>query len=166
MLARTSGRSPASAAGAALALVLGAPVALAATERGHASAAILYGIVVTEAVPMSFAAVAPPPAGGAIVLTTAGTISSAAGFVFRGTPAPGAFNARGLPNHPASVSFSTGNLVTGPGPAMRLGAFTNNAAPIFDSTANLNFAVGATLVVNPNQTPGLYSGTYAVTVNF
>jgi hypothetical protein len=58
------------------------------------------------------------------------------------------------------------NLVTGPGPAMRLGAFTNNAAPTFDGTANLSFAVGATLVINRNQTPGQYTGTYAVTVNF
>ena len=40
------------------------------------------------------------------------------------------------------------------------------AAPAFDGTANLNFAVGATLVINPNQTPGQYTGTYAVTVNF
>ena len=165
MLARASSRSPALAAGA-LALVLGTPVALATTERGRASATIVQGIVVTEAVPMSFAAVAPPPSGGAIVLSTAGTIKSSGGFAFRGTPAPGAFNARGLPHHPTSVSFSTGNLVTGPGPAMRLGAFTNNAAPNFDGTANLNFAVGATLVINPNQTPGQYTGTYAVTVNF
>jgi Domain of unknown function (DUF4402) len=166
MLARASGRSPALAAGA-LALVLGTPVALATTERGHASATIAQGIVVTEAMPMSFAAVAPPPSGGAIVLTTAGTIRSASGgFVFRGTPAPGAFNARGMPHHPTTVSFSANNLVTGPGPAMRLGAFTNNAAPAFDGTANMNFAVGATLVVNPNQAPGQYTGTYAVTVNF
>jgi hypothetical protein len=100
------------------------------------------------------------------VLTTSGTISGSGGFIFRGRPTPGAFNARGMPNHPTNVSFSSGNLVTGPGPAMRLGAFTNNAAPVFDSAARLSFTVGATLVINPNQTPGQYTGTYAVTVNF
>src|SRR5260370_9275888 len=165
MLARAASRSPALAAGAR-ALVLGTPGALATTERGRAAATIVQGIVVAEAVPMSVAAVAPPPSGGAIVLSTAGTIKSSGGFAFRGTPAPGAFNARGLPHHPTSVSFSTGNLVTGPGPAMRLGAFTNNAASAFDGTATLNFAVAATLVVNPNQTPGQYTGTYAVTLTF
>jgi hypothetical protein len=165
MLLRASGCSPVLAVGA-LVLVLGMPVALATTERGRASATIVQGIVVTESVPMSFAAVAPPPSGGAIVLTTAGTISSSAGFVFRGSPAPATFNAHGVPDHPASVSFSSGNLVTGPGPAMRLGAFTSNAALVFDGTANLNFVVGATLVINPNQAPGQYTGTYAVTVNF
>lgn len=165
MSAKSPGRSSAFAAGA-LALLLGTPAALATTEKGRATATIVQAIVVTEAVPMSFAAVAPPATGGAIVLTTAGSISGAGGFIFRGRPSPGAFNAHGMPNHPTSVSFSSGNLVTGPGPAMRLGAFTNNAAAAFDSAAKLNFAVGATLVINPNQTPGRYTGTYAVTVNF
>jgi spore coat protein U-like protein len=49
---------------------------------------------------------------------------------------------------------------------MRLGAFTNNAASAFDGTANMNFAVAATVVINRNQTPGQYTGTYAVTVNY
>src|SRR5258708_24663364 len=70
MLARATGRSPALAAGA-LALVLGPPLALATTERGRASATIVQGVVVTEAVPMTFAAVAPPPSGGALSLITA-----------------------------------------------------------------------------------------------
>lgn len=165
MLARASGRSPALAAGA-LTLVLLSPTTLATTERGHASATVLQWIAVTEARPMSFAAVAPPPAGGTIVLSPAGTVSSSAGFAFRGTPAAGSFRAHGLPDLPASVSFSSGDMVTGPGPAMRVGAFTNNAMATFDSAANLTFAVGATLVVNPHQTPGQYSGTYVVTVNF
>ncbi len=165
MSTRALGRSPVLAAGAA-ALVVLSPAALAAAERGRASAAILQAITVIEATPMSFAEVAPPPAGGTVVLTPAGVISSSKGFAFRGMPAPGAFHARGVPNHPATVSFSSGNSVIGPGPAMRLATFTNSAAATFDSAADLDFAVGATLVVNPNQTPGQYSGTYAVTVNF
>jgi hypothetical protein len=165
MSARASGRSPALALGA-LALVSATPAALATTERGRASATIVHAIVVNETMPMSFAAVAPPPSGGAIMLTTAGRINSTGGFIFRGTPAPGVFQARGVANHPTSVSFSSGALVTGPGPAMRLGAFTNNAPASFDGAARLSFAVGATLVINPNQTPGQYIGTYAVTVNF
>src|SRR5260370_22826146 len=109
MLARASSRSPALAAGA-LALVLGTPVALATTERGRASATIVQGIVVTEAVPMSFAAVAPPPSGGAIVLSTAGTIKSPGGFALRGTPAPRSLNAHRLPHPPPTVTFSTRHL--------------------------------------------------------
>lgn len=165
MLGRPWARSPAFVL-VTLALLSITPPAPAATERGRASAAIIHVIVVTETMAMSFAAVAPPPSGGAIVLTTKGTVSSTGGFIFRGTPVPGAFDARGLPNHPTSISFSNASLVTGPGPAMRLGSFTNDAAATFDGAARLNFAVGATLVVNPNQTPGQYNGTYAVTVNF
>jgi Domain of unknown function (DUF4402) len=143
-----------------------APAPSGTTATGRASATILQAIVVVETAPMSFAAVAPPPGGGTIVLTPAGTISSPGGFAFRGTPVPGAFHARGAPNYPASVSLSTGNLVTGPGPAMRLAAFTGNVAPTFDGAADLTFAVGAALTINPNQAPGQYTGTYAVTVNY
>src|SRR5258708_23827243 len=85
MLARATGRSPALAAGA-LALVLGTPLALATTERGRASATIVQGVVVTEAVPMSFAAVAPPPSGGAIVLSTAGPTRSPGASASRAAP--------------------------------------------------------------------------------
>jgi hypothetical protein len=162
MLARNLGRSLALTAGI-LALAL-APAASAAT--GRASATIIQAIIVTETAPMSFAAVAPPPGGGMIVLTPAGTISSASGFVFHGTPSPGAFHARGAPNYPASISLSSGNTVTGPGPAMRFATFMSRTPATFDSTAALNIAVGATLIVNPNQAPGDYSGTYAVTVNY
>lgn len=140
--------------------------AMATNQAGRVSAKIGQMISLTEDSPMTFAAVAPPPTGGTIVLSPAGTIGPAAGFVFRGTAAAGVFSAHGFPHHPMSVSFSTGNLVTGPGPAMRLGAFTDNAPATFDGAASLNFAVGASLVVNPHQTPGRYSGTYAVTVNF
>src|SRR5260221_12053068 len=90
MLARATGRSPALAAGA-LALVLGTPLALATTERGRASATIVQGVVVTEAVPMSFAAVAPPPSGGAILLSTSGPIQSSGGFALLGIHSPARF---------------------------------------------------------------------------
>ncbi len=164
-----SAKSPGRAmvlAGSVATLALVMPAARASAETGVASATVLQAIAVTETAPMSFAEVAPPPAGGTIVLSPAGTISSSGGFVFRGMANAGVFQARGVPNHPATVSFSNGNAVTGPGPAMRVAAFTNNAPATFDSAANLSFAVGATLVVNPNQAPGQYSGTYAVTVNF
>jgi Mat/Ecp fimbriae major subunit len=165
MWAMAFGRARALAAGIlASVVVIPAPSGTAAT--GRASATILQAIVVVETAPMSFAAVAPPPGGGTIVLTPAGAISSPGGFAFRGTPVPGAFHARGAPNYPASVSLSTGNLVTGPGRAMQLAAFTGNVAPTFDGAANLTFAVGAALTINPNQTPGQYGGTYAVTVNY
>ena len=165
MWAMAFGRGRALAAGVlATLLVLPAPSGTAAT--GRASARILQAIVVVETAPMSFAAVAPPPGGGTIVLTPAGTLNSPSGFAFRGSPSPGAFHAIGAPNYPASVSLSTGNLVTGPGPAMQLAAFTGSVTPTFDSASNLNFAVGAALTINPNQTPGQYNGTYAVTVNY
>jgi hypothetical protein len=161
----TSGRWQRFAAGV-LAIGLAAPTASAIAATGRATAAVVQAIVVTETAPMSFAAVTPPPAGGMIVLTPAGTLSGSSGFVFYGTPSPAAFHAHGAANYPASVSISTGNVVTGPGPAMQLATFAGTTPANFDKAANLKFAIGATLTINPNQAPGAYTGTFAVTVNY
>jgi hypothetical protein len=160
----TSGRWQWFAAGV-LAIGLTAPTASAIAATGRASATIIQAIIVTETAPMSFAAVAPPPGGGMIVLTPAGTLSGSSGFAFYGTPSPAAFHAHGAANYPASVSISTGNVVTGPGLAMQLATFAKTPAN-FDNAANLKFAIGATLTINPNQAPGEYAGTFAVTVNY
>jgi hypothetical protein len=165
MSGRNSGRSQALVAGV-LASVLTAPTPSAIAATGRTSATILQAITVTETAPMSFAAVAPPPRGGTVVLTPVGTLSGSSGFVFYGTPSPAAFHAHGAANYPASVSISTGNVVTGPGPAMQLATFAGNTPANFDNAANLKFAIGATLTINPNQAPGEYTGTFAVTVNY
>lgn len=157
---------PLASAIAILALGLAPSGALAVSQTGHASAGILTLITVAEDNGMSFGTVRPPVAGGQVVLSTSGTIGPAPGFFFAGTPTAGAFNAHGLAGFPAVVTFSTGNTLTGPGAAMALGNFTNNAAANFDSSGNLNFKVGATLTINANQAPGSYAGTYTVTVNF
>jgi Mat/Ecp fimbriae major subunit len=165
MLTNAKGRALA-VASAIVALGLGAHQALAGNVTAHASATILQQIVVTENTQMNFATIAPPPAGGNVVLSTSGTITPAAGFVFLGAPAAGAFTATGAASQPAVVTFSTGDTLTGPGTAMPLGTYTQNAPATFNAAGNLTFNVGATLTVNANQTAGAYSGTYTVTVNY
>ncbi len=63
------------------------------------------------------------------------------------------------------ISFTAGAL-TGPGNAMTINNFTNNAGanPVLDASGNLSFKVGADLVIGANQKGGSYSGTYTVTV--
>src|SRR6185437_374444 len=150
----------------ALVLGLASQSALAASQTTKASATILQWIAVAESTPMSLASVAPPATGGTVMLTTAGTINSTNGFVVRGTPVAGEFTAHGIPNFPAIVTISNGDAVTGPGRPMPLAVYPSNARATFNSAGELHFSVGARLTVNPNQAPGAYSGTYAVTVNF
>ena len=65
-----------------------------------------------------------------------------------------------------SITFPSAINLTGPGASMRLNQFTSS--PTSGNTGAKKgqaFAVGGTLRVNSNQTPGNYSGSFVVTVN-
>ena len=150
-----------------IAVGLGSHQALATSQTGTASATILSQISVTQSTPMAFASIAPKAAGGAVVLSPSGTISPVVGFVFSGSPTAGSFNVTGAVGQPVVVSYSTGDTLTGPGTAMPLGSFTNNAVPAtFPAGGNFTLNVGATLTVNANQAAGPYAGNYTVTVDY
>ena len=54
------------------------------TATGTANATILTPLSITAGVAMDFGSIAPPLAGGAVVLDTANTIPATAGFAFTG----------------------------------------------------------------------------------
>ena len=146
----------------------GAQYAHAADQTGNASAVIQNPIVITEDTAMDFATIIADAAGDTVTLTAAGSISSTGSSTFSGTPAAGAFSVTGTPSAAVTLSFSTGDTLTGPGTAMNLGTFTHDAggSPAFDVAGDLAFDVGANLTVNATQTAGSYSGTYTVTVDY
>jgi Mat/Ecp fimbriae major subunit len=142
--------------------------ALAATATGHASVTIVSAVAVSETTPMDFGTVGVTRAGGTVVLSPNGTRSGPANYNFDGSARPGEFTVTGTPNAAIAISFSAGDAVTGPGPAMALGSFTHNAgrAPALNSAGNLSLAVGASVTVGQAQPYGSYAGTYTVTVNY
>jgi Domain of unknown function (DUF4402) len=153
--------------GAAAALLLPA-AAGAATATGHAAVTIVAAVAVSETQPMDFGTVGVTKAGGSVVLSPGGTRSGPATYSFDGSSRPGQFTVQGTPNAAVAISFSSGDAVTGPGPAMALSSFTHNAgsAPALDSTGKLSLAVGATVTVGTSQPYGTYAGTYNVIVNY
>ncbi|MCB1782814.1 MAG: DUF4402 domain-containing protein [Alphaproteobacteria bacterium] len=153
---------------AAASMSVGAQAAHAASQTGNASAVIQNPIVITEDTAMDFATIIADQAGDTVTLTAAGSISASGSSTFSGSPAAGAFSVTGTPSAAVTLSFSTGDTLTGPGTAMPLGNFTNDAggSPAFDGSGNLAFNVGADLTVNATQTAGSYSGTYTVTVDY
>ena len=153
---------------AAAAAILLPSAARAATATGHASVTIVPALAVSETAPMDFGTVGVTKAGGSVVLSPNGTRSGPATYSFDGSARPGQFTVTGTPNAAIAISFSSGDAVTGPGPAMALGSFTHNAghAPALNSAGNLSLAVGATVTVGAAQPYGSYAGTYSVTVNY
>ena len=141
----------------------------AADTTGTASVDILSAIGLTQDTPMDFAVIIPDVAGDTVSLTTGGGITSDTGnSTFNGTPVAGVFSATGSANESVTISFSTGDTLTGAGAAMPIGGFSHDAggSPAFDGTGNLSFNIGADLTVNASQAAGLYSGTYTVTVDY
>lgn len=140
----------------------------AADVTGNASATIQAAIALTEDTAMDFATIVADSAGDTVTLATDNSISSTGTSTFSGTTAAGAFSATGSPSAAVTISFSTGDTLTGPGTAMPLGNFTNDAggSPAFDGSGDLSFNVGADLTVNATQTAGAYSGTYTLTVDY
>lgn len=140
----------------------------AADATGNATAIIRAAITLVEDTAMDFATITPDPTGDTVSLTAAGAISAAGSSDLSGTPAAGGFTATGSASEAVTISFSSGDTLTGPGTAMALGNFSHDAGgtPAFDGSGDLNFDVGADLTVNAAQAAGTYNGTYTVTVDY
>ena len=117
---------------------------------------------------MSFATIIGDPFGDNITLTPSGSISGQNGSIFTGAPIPAEFSVKGDNNTAVSISFSTGDTLTGSGDSMALSGFTHDAgaSPAFNGAGNLFFNVGATLAINAGQAGGSYSGLYTITVDY
>jgi hypothetical protein len=149
-------------------IALSSSAAMAGSATGHASATILPAITVTENTQINFGKVAVDSSAQCVVISAAGAVTCPSQYTCTGSPTAGAFTATGQASTAVTLSFSTGDTLTGPGTAMGLGSFTNNAggSPSIGAGGTLAFAVGASLAVGANQTPGSYTGTYTVTVNY
>ncbi len=152
----------------ALSVVTFANQAQATDITGNASATIQQAIVLTEDTAMDFATIIADASGDTVTLSTLGAVSATGTSTFSGTAAAGAFSATGTPSAAVTISFSSGDTLTGPGAAMGLGTFAHDAggSPAFDGAGDLSFNVGADLTVNAGQVGGAYSGTYTLTVDY
>jgi hypothetical protein len=146
----------------------GAHLAHATDATGTATALVRAAITLVEDTGMDFGEITPNPAGDLITLTPAGGVSAVSGSLLNGTAAAGGFTSTGTALSAVTISFSTGDVLSGPGTDMALGTFTTDAggSPAFDGAGDLNFDVGAQLTVGAAQAAGTYNGTYTISVNY
>lgn len=132
------------------------------------AAAIALPITIVQTTGLDFATISRDASGDTITLTSGGGISGTGASTFSGTAAAALFNVDGDASTAVTISFSTGDTLTGPGTAMNLDNFTHDAggSPAFDGTGDLQLSVGADLTIGAAQTAGAYSGTYTVTVDY
>ena len=131
-------------------------------------------LTVLETQSLSFGTIfmSPSTAAGTVVLGTNGNISNCNGGNYTCSDTPesserGQFTITGEPSTPISISLIPG-LLSGPGVDMVIDTFDTNlgATTNLPPSGTRTLRVGATLHVNNNQTGGLYSGTYTVSVNY
>lgn len=86
---------------------------------------------------------------------------------FKGNPRPAAFFMSGSPGICYSLELPGKVVLTGPGASIDLQDFHCNV-PLQASlpAGGLGFLVGASLVIPPGQEPGLYRGTFMVSVDY
>ncbi len=141
--------------------------AWAGSVNGNASVEIRQAIAVSQTNALSFGVVGSTQAN-TITISPDGEVSSAnqANLVIPGTSS-GVFSANGSSESTVIISFSSGTL-SGTGLPMALDALQHNGGqtPKFNTNGELIFAVGGSLHINANQTPGSYNGTYEVSVNY
>lgn len=162
-----------------LALLLSLPAAgmaqTSTTEAGYAYATVEeIPITLTLASQMHFGVFAPwGQAGSVTVSATAQPPSSGSRVTISGQGYPARFNVTGTPNAPFTVVLPADRTITvsSPHAGMVIDYFfssynDNGTTPVLSASGTAAFTVGAKLLVNANQSPGIYSGSFPVTVAY
>ena len=169
---------------AAIALLLApatASPALAQTStQGEAEVIILRPLSFFRVNDLDFGDIVASGTAGTVRLAPDGTRTRTGGATLAGNGGePARFAGLGTPNRQVNISLGSNTIwITGPGPRMRVRDFEIGSTPtailsttptrftIASALGNYNFPVGATLEVGANQTPGTYSGTFTITLNY
>jgi Domain of unknown function (DUF4402) len=148
----------------------------AASAQNTASAGFSVGahivspLSIVKVTDMNFGDVVPSVAGGSVALSTAGVATPAGVNLGNGGAARTAatFTVSGQSGYTYAITLPGSSTISdGATHTMSVGSFTSNPSgtgALVSGTQAL--ALGATLTVGPNQTPGVYSGSFNVTVTY
>lgn len=175
-------------AGVAAALcALASPVAWAApddtaTTTGSANIIVVQRLSFIKTADMNFGRLIPGTTAGTVTVAPDGTRSITGGVRLASGPSqPARFAGYGQYNHYVAISINaTSRTMTRAGgtETMTFDTFVIGSTPqavlstsplsfrIGSTNGQFNFPVGATLRVKANQTPGIYTGTFALTLEY
>ncbi|MFM5952963.1 MAG: DUF4402 domain-containing protein [Novosphingobium sp.] len=142
----------------------------ATTASANATAEILSSLTVTNTADLQFGQIA-ANTGGTVTVNANSTVATSGALVSTGTRSPAAFDVVGSPNAMVVVTLPAApvNLTRALGTeTMVLSGFNTNPGGAFqlNGTGNGSFNVGGTLAVASGQTPGTYSGSFQVSVEY
>jgi spore coat protein U-like protein len=169
---------------AAIALLLASfaasPALAQNATQGEAEVIVLRPLSFFKVNDLDFGSIIASGTAGTVRLQPDGTRTRTGGATLAGNDGePARFAGLGTPNRQVNISLGANSIfITGPGTRMRVRDFEIGSTPtailsttptrftITSALGNYNFPVGATLEVGANQTPGDYSGTFTITLNY
>ncbi|APG62100.1 hypothetical protein LPB140_03945 [Sphingorhabdus lutea] len=154
--------------------------AMADTQTGDSSAVIVRPLSFIKVNDLDFGAIIPATTAGTVTIAPDGTRSKTGNVVLVGnTHQPASFTGQGTFNQRVDISVGANSFfINGPGAPMRVRTITVGSTPTAILTTTplrfrisaisgiFLFPVGATLEVGANQTPGKYTGTWNITLNY
>lgn len=146
-----------------------AQAATSASASNTASAIVITPITIATTANLVFGTVQPKTTAGSVTVSASGTrtgsnvvlSSMALGNAAR-------FNITGYANANFTIALPSSITLTGPGTAMTLNSFTSSlgTSATISATGTATLGIGGTLAIAANQAPGVYSGSFSVTVNY
>lgn len=142
----------------------------ATTASATATAEVLSSLTVTSTADLQLGQIA-ANTGGTVTVNADSTVASSGALISTGTRSPAAFDVAGSPDAMVIVTLPAApvNLTRVSGTeTMSLGGFNTNPNGAFqlDNTGAGSFTVGGTLTVGSGQVPGVYTGTFSVSVEY
>ena len=144
------------------------------TESNDANAQILGAIALTVGDPLEFGGIV-PGTGGTVEISTAGVrnLTNVTGVTASVTPTAASYTVTGTGLVPYTItiptaSFDITNTTGSGGETMAITSMTcsGGLSHTFDASGDDAFTVGGTLTVANAQVPGVYTGTFDVTVEY
>lgn len=156
------------------------PALAQGSAQGEVEAIVLRPLSFFKVNDLDFGSIIASGTSGTVRLAPDGTRTRTGGVTLSGNGGePARFAGLGTPNRQVNISLGSNMIwITGPGVRMRVRDFEIGSTPtailsttptrfsIASTLGNYNFPVGGTLEVGANQTPGDYSGTFTITLNY
>ncbi|NIJ39168.1 spore coat protein U-like protein [Sphingopyxis panaciterrae] len=150
------------------------------SAQSEAEAIVLRPLSFFKANDLDFGDIIASGSAGTVRLYPDGSRTKTGGVTLAGGGGePARFAGLGTPQRQVNISLGSSTIwITGLGTRMRVRDFEIGSTPtailstsptrfrIDSALGNYNFPVGATLEVGANQTPGDYSGTFTITLNY
>jgi len=154
-----------------------------ATAQARAEAVVVTPLSFVKVDDLNFGSLVPSNTAGTVVLAPTGARTATGGVQLAAgaAPQPASFAGRGSRNQLVSIQVTSNTRTltrVGGGDTMTMDTFIIGSTPTAQLTTtplsfritNTNglfaFPIGATLRVKARQTPGTYTGTFSVTLNY